>query len=97
MLSISGHKINGGRLVSTPAVRDWAAETGTNLFHYIGRHLNGDWGDLSEEDKQANDRACQEGDRLFSSYVVDKGLGRKIWIITEADRSTTTVLFPEEY
>ena len=58
------------------------------------RHSVGDWGDLGEEDKQANENALENGDRLFSAYI--KG-DWKIWIITEWDRSYTTILFPSEY
>ncbi|MEW6571905.1 MAG: hypothetical protein AB1390_12175 [Nitrospirota bacterium] len=60
----------------------------------LTRHTEGDWGDLCEEDKKENELSLREGFRLFSSYKNDK---HKIWIITEADRSVTTVLFPEEY
>ena len=59
------------------------------------RHTNADWGDLSEEDKQENEFSLKHNLRLLSAYERD-GLP-KIWIITEADRSVTTVLFPEEY
>ncbi len=61
----------------------------------LARHLRGDWGDLCEEDKQANDDALRCGARLLSAYHTTAGL--KFWIITEADRSATTVLLPEEY
>jgi len=61
----------------------------------IARHSNCDWGDLCAEDKQANDEALQHGARLLSAFHTDDG--RKFWIITEADRSVTTVLLPEEY
>lgn len=61
----------------------------------IARHTQGDWGDLCAEDKQANDDALQHGARLLSAFHTDDG--QKFWIITEADRSVTTVLLPEEY
>ena len=61
----------------------------------MGRHVRGDWGDLCEEDRQANDAALCTGTRLLSAYHTEDG--RKFWIITEADRSATTVLLPEEY
>jgi len=61
----------------------------------LARHLRGDWGDLCPEDWDANQKALKFGGRLFSAYQ-DEGLP-KIWIITEADRSATTILFPEEY
>jgi hypothetical protein len=60
----------------------------------LQRHLSGDWGDLCKEDKQENEFSLREGFRLFSAY--EDG-DKKIWIITEADRSATTVLFPDEY
>lgn len=59
------------------------------------RHLKGDWGDLCAEDKAENELSLKEGLRLFSAY--EKEGMPKIWIITEADRSATTILFPEEY
>jgi len=62
---------------------------------YLRRHLNGDWGDLEPEDARANDAALRDGDRLFSSYQVTPTL--KLWIITEGDRSVTTLLLPDEY
>jgi len=61
----------------------------------LRRHLSGDWGDLSTEDKQENDFAVNNELRILSSYTSKKGV--KFWIITEADRSATTVLLPEEY
>jgi hypothetical protein len=60
----------------------------------LARHAEGDWGDLCEEDKRENELSLREGFRLLSAYKNDE---HKIWIITEADRSVTTVLFPEEY
>ena len=61
----------------------------------IARHASGDWGDLCPEDKEANEDALRVGARVLSAYHTDSG--RKFWIITEADRSVTTVLLPEEY
>jgi len=60
----------------------------------LTRHLSGDCGDMCIEDKAANEEALLIGARVFSAYETPEG---KIWIITEADRSATTVLFPEEY
>ena len=59
------------------------------------RHASGDWGDLSGEDKQENDFSIKHGFRILSSYKLDTGVA--IWIVTEADRSATTLLLPEEY
>lgn len=60
----------------------------------VNRHEKGDWGKLPDEDKEANEEALRTGGRLFSAY--EQG-GVRIWIITEADRSFTTILFPDEY
>jgi len=65
------------------------------VLESIGRHARGDWGDLSEEDKAENEYSLDKHLRLFSAY--EKEGMPKIWVITEADRSATTVLFPEEY
>lgn len=62
----------------------------------LERYVKCDWGDMDPEDKQANDEAVEAGDRILAAYNDDKS-GIKIWIITEADRSVTTVLLPDEY
>lgn len=60
----------------------------------LRRHESGDWGDLAAEDREENDRSLQAGGRLFSAY----GAGdNRFWVITEADRSVTTVLLPQDY
>lgn len=61
----------------------------------LSRHQRGDWGNLDKEDKQANEEALTCGGRVFSSYQVTEAV--KFWVITEADRSATTILLPEEY
>ena len=81
-----------GRTVATPG----ALALGIDLASYMRRHHCGDWGDgLCEEDKQANENSLKDGTRLLSCYHVGKG--RRLYIITEADRSLTTALLPEEY
>jgi hypothetical protein len=88
-----------GRLVFSRGVNDLVAGNSLFTLHVIvclQRHVRGDWGDVSLEDKLSNDRALENGEeRLFSAYL-HKTLP-KIWVITEADRSATTVEFPEEY
>ena len=64
------------------------------LLECLNRHRQGDWGDVCDEDKKANDFALDNKERILSSYELD---GEKIWIITEWDRSVTTILFPSEY
>lgn len=82
-----------GRMVITRGALDTL--DGEEVRAGMARHARGDWGDLCPEDKQANDDALSVGARLLSAYHT--GDGRKFWIITEADRSVTTVLLPEEY
>lgn len=65
------------------------------LIRFLNRHLQGDWGDLDDEDKQTNEIALQNQGRLFSVYHTQNHT--KIYVITEADRSATTLLLPEEY
>lgn len=66
-----------------------------DVHNCVNRHLSGDWGDLCAEDRGANEQALQFGGRLFSAYHDRKGV--KFWIITESDRSVTTVLLPDDY
>ena len=80
-----------GRTVATPG----ALALGIDLVPYMRRHLCGDWGDLDECDKQANEDALIHGDRILSHYKL--GGGRRIYIITELDRSSTCIMLPEEY
>lgn len=66
-----------------------------DMLHAVSRHERCDWGDICEEDRRANDEALVEGTRLLSAYR--DGNGTRFWVITEADRSATTVLLPDEY
>lgn len=65
------------------------------VFKSLRRHAHGDWGDVCEDDRFANEEALKIEARLMSVYYSDTGI--RFWIITEADRSVTTVLLPEEY
>lgn len=82
-----------GKTVATPGVI--ACITLLEIHLALTRHHNGDWGNLDEEDMQSNEDALIEGSRLLSAYYSNQGI--KFWIITEADRSVTTVLLPSEY
>lgn len=82
-----------GRVVITPNALDQL--TSADIQHGLQRHQAGDWGDLGEEDWQENDDACRAGQRLLSSYR--SGGGVTFWIITESDRSATTLLMPDDY
>jgi hypothetical protein len=66
-----------------------------NLSSYHDRHANGNWGEVDEHDRKANEYALGHGLRVLSAYTLSSG--EKTWVITEADRSTTTILLPEEY
>jgi hypothetical protein len=91
-------KFNPGQLVVTKGVNDLIAineEFAKHVSLSLSRHLSGDWGNLCDEDRVSNEAALLEGDRLLSAY--EKEGVAKIWIITECDRSVTTVLFPDEY
>ena len=66
-----------------------------DLNSFLSRHANGDWGEVDEHDRQANVYAVEHGLRVLSAYTLSSG--EKIWIITEADRSRTTILLPSEY
>ena len=83
-----------GQIVASRGAYDLACQKSLN------RHVKGDWGDVDDEDKQTNDQALKQGTRLLSAYNDDrfpKNGVATIWIITEADRSATTILFPDEY
>ncbi len=84
-----------GQIVATPGALDALEQAGITPLTLIARHVAGDWGDLGEEDKQANEEALQQGMRLLSAYKLETG--KKIWLITEYDRSVTTLLTPQEY
>jgi hypothetical protein len=84
-----------GRIVGTPGALAALAEVGKNPAEFLRRHINGDWGDLDEEDRRANEQSLLDDSRILSAYKLSTG--ERLWIITEADRSSTTVLLPSEY
>ncbi len=84
-----------GRVVATPGALRALEDAVQSPAEFLDRHATGDWGDLDDEDKKANEAALQHGDRLFSAYSTSAG--ERIYIITEWDRSVTTLLLPEDY
>lgn len=82
-----------GQVVATPNAL--ASVPSEEISAALNRHAHGDWGIMPEEDKRANERALRAGERLFSAYRSSGNV--KFWIITEWDRSVTTVLLPEDY
>lgn len=84
-----------GRVVATPGAIELMDQHGAAPSDLLDRHIRGDYGDVCEEDKAANDEAIEQGERILSSYTIaDES---KLWIITEADRSSTCLLLPSEY
>jgi len=91
-------KFRLGMVVLTRAVHDRVAddkEFAKFVTESLGRHTRGDWGDLCQEDKQMNDHAITDGSRILSAYRHKDET--RIWIISECDRSVTTILYPDEY
>ncbi|VGO18803.1 hypothetical protein [Pontiella sulfatireligans] len=84
-----------GQLVATPGALAALEENGTGCTEFLERHVAGDFGDLCEEDKQANVEAIEQGLRILSAYKLPDG--QRLWLITEADRSSSCCLLPSEY
>ena len=82
-----------GKIVSTPNALDRLTQE--DILKGIQRHQAGDWGDVDEHDRAANERALIEGTRLWSVYHASNGV--KFWLITDAGRGHSTVLLPEDY
>lgn len=83
-----------GQVVATPGALELLERHSMTPMQFVQRHVTGDFGDLFEEDKDANNEAIWNEERILSSYKIGDD---KIWIITEADRSSTCCLLPEEY
>ncbi len=84
-----------GRVVATPGALAALEAAGELPDRYLARHVRGDWGEIPEEDRRENELSLERGFRILSAYRTR--LGVRLWVITEADRSSTCVLLPEEY
>ncbi len=84
-----------GQIVATPGAIEALEKANQHPLAFLYRHRHGDWGDLGEEDKQENEFSLLNDLRILSAYTLKTGV--HIWIITEADRSSTTILLPSEY
>ena len=84
-----------GRVVATPGGLKAIVDGGHNPADFLERHQSGDWGEVCRADAQANNRALKDGARILSTYWTRKDV--RLWVITEADRSSTCILLPEEY
>jgi hypothetical protein len=88
-------KFRLGALVETGGASQALEQAGENSDTYLDRHAFGDWGEVDEHDREENDFSVENHLRILSVYTLSTGV--KIWLITEADRSRTTILLPEEY
>ena len=100
MIAKSQPKFSLGQIVATPGALEALEKANQSAIEFIQRHARGDWGDVCDEDREANDEALIDGSRLLSAYRTS--LGEKIWVITEAaddsgKRAATTILLPSEY
>lgn len=84
-----------GQVLATPGALELLCSLQLTPLRFLLRHMGGDWGDVCEEDRQTNAEALVHGARVMSVYEL--GPTQRLWIITEADRSSTTLLLPEEY
>jgi hypothetical protein len=84
-----------GTLTTTPGALAALVQSGQSPAHFLARHASGDWGDVGPEDRRLNDEALRDGSRILSCDHTAKGV--RLWVITEADRSSTCILLPSEY
>jgi len=94
-MNFIGTKFVVGELFGTPGAVAAFGASGQQAGEFLRRHIVGDWGEVDAEDKKANDWSVANGERILSAYTLSTGV--RIWIITEADRASTTILLPEEY
>jgi hypothetical protein len=91
----SGPRLELGKVTITDAATAALERTGTEGVLLLARHLHGNWGDLCEQDALQNELALLLGLRVLSCYAIADGI--RIWIVTEADRKTTTIMLPDGY
>ena len=84
-----------GRIVGTPGAIEALERAGQTAAEFLARHVSGDWGEVPPEDAKENELSLKEGFRVMSVYTLRTGV--KLWLITEADRSVSTLLLPDEY
>jgi hypothetical protein len=93
--AMPGVKFPLGQLTATPGALHAIQESGQRPWDFLSRHMKGDWGEVCGEDWALNNQALLGGSRLLSAYKTLRG--KRLWVITEADRSATTILLPDEY
>ena len=84
-----------GQIVATPGALAALEKSGQSPMDFLSRHVTGDWGELCDDDRKENQLSLERGFRLLSSYKTNAG--DRVWVITEANRSHSTILLPEEY
>ena len=85
---------NLGKCLATPMAKEELYSLNCSPLDLLRKHMSGDWSEMAEDDQQSNRDAITEGSRIFSAYTIQD---TKFWVITEADRSATTILLPSEY
>ena len=100
MVAPNNPRFDLGQVVATPGAIQALEDANQSAAELITRHINGDWGEVDQEDRQANEDAIKDGSRILSAYVLSSG--EKLWIITEAQdddgkRASTCLLLPDEY
>jgi hypothetical protein len=95
MIPVNKPLFHLGQTVATPAAVEALDKAGQTPWEFVARHVQGDWGEVDAEDRCLNDEAVKDGTRILSAYTLKTGV--RLWIITEADRSSTCLLLPEEY
>jgi len=93
--SMSQPRFTLGKVVATPGALEALEDAKQRPDEFLRRHVAGDWGDVDAHDRRENETSVEGGFRILSVYQTAKGV--KLWLITEADRSSTCVLLPEEY
>ena len=100
MIDVKTPLFRPGQVLATPGALEALERAGQGAWEFLAHHIQGQWGELSDEDRRLNDEALKDGSRILSSYVLNSGV--KVWIITEAtddngNRAATTILLPDEY
>lgn len=88
-------RFNLGAILATPGALEALEDSNQIPAEFLNRHCSGDWGDVDPADAAENELSVEQGFRILSAYTTHKGV--RLWIITEADRSATTILLPDEY
>jgi hypothetical protein len=95
MIAVNTPLFPPGRVVATPGAIDALAAAGVSVWALVSRHIAGDFGDVEDDDRRANQAAVRAGERILSSYMLPTR--ETVWVVTEADRSSTCCLLPADY